>query len=68
MILLNSKGKSGVGGGKAGDDDEEIDVEDVVGGDEDKASEKKSKKSSKKSKKDSDSGSDKDILEDDLPF
>lgn len=68
MILLNSKGKSGVGGGKTGDDDEEIDVEDVVGNSEDEASEKKSKKSSKKSKKSSDSGSDEDILEDDLPF
>lgn len=74
MILLDSKGKSGVGGGDSDEDgsDGEIDVKDIV--DEEEASKASSKKKSKKSKKsksddsgDGEKDSD-DILEDDLPF
>jgi single-strand DNA-binding protein len=66
MILLDSKGKSGVGGGKS-DGDDDIEVEEVLEDDDDKE-EKSSKKSSKSKKKSSKKGSDDDILEDDLPF
>jgi single-strand DNA-binding protein len=66
MILLDSKGKSGVGGGES--DDEEIDVDEVMA-DEKKSSKKKSKKgSSKKEDSKDDKKDDEDILEDDLPF
>jgi single-strand DNA-binding protein len=72
MILLDSKGKSGVGGGDGDEEgsDGEIDVEDIV--DEEEASKASSKKKSKKSNKsksnDSDEDDSDDVLEDDLPF
>lgn len=83
MILLDSRGKSGVGGGKSMGEEEEINADDVVPDDvedseeEDKKDKKKAKKSEKKEKKTDkgkkteskdDDSEEKDILEDDLPF
>ncbi|MBN2100268.1 single-stranded DNA-binding protein [Candidatus Dojkabacteria bacterium] len=77
MILLDSRGKSGVGGGQSADD-EEIKVGDVVGDDDSDQKEEKKKKPAKKGKKDTKKDSkekeekkgeeEADILDDDLPF
>lgn len=81
MILLDSKGKSGVGGGQSSsDDDDDVDVKDVevadeASSDDDEKEEKKkpakkSKKSAPKKKEEDADGDDDDDdpLDDDLPF
>lgn len=66
MILLDSRGKSGVGGGKTAAPGDDLNVDDMLE-DDDKKKEapKKEKKSEKKSSKKEE---DTDPLEDDLPF
>jgi single-strand DNA-binding protein len=69
MILLDSRGKSGVGGGKSAEEGD-IDVDKMMGED-DSSDDKKKKKESKsksKSKKSDKKEEETDPLEDDLPF
>lgn len=78
MMLLDSKGKQGAGGGTVSEQSEEVAIEDVVadevsansaGSDDKPAAKKPTKKSSeKKPKKASDAGGVGDPLEDELPF
>jgi single-strand DNA-binding protein len=69
MILLDSRGKSGVGGGKSAEDGD-IDVDEMMGDDDssDDKKEKKESKSKSKSKKSDKKEEETDPLEDDLPF
>jgi single-strand DNA-binding protein len=68
MILLNNKGKSGVGGGQSDKDEDEVDVsvDEVDEDSEDKKEDKKGDKKEKKSDKNEEEADD--PLDDDLPF